>query len=80
MMAKFKVTASKISFFNGIVEAKDITNLDAMNVEEMGLADYYSKAMKVICIEEEPEDEDPIQAYLKRMAERGDDEAKSLLK
>jgi hypothetical protein len=79
-MAKFKVTASKISFFNGIVEAKDITNLDAMNVEEMGLADYYSKAMKVICIEEEPEDEDPIQAYLKRMAERGDDEAKSLLK
>jgi hypothetical protein len=79
-MAKFKVTASKVYFFNGIVEAKNITNLDAMNVEEMGLADYYSKAMKVICIEEEPEDEDPIQAYLKRMAERGDDEAKSLLK
>jgi hypothetical protein len=29
--------------------------------------------------QEEPEDDDPIQAYLKRMAERGDDEAKSLL-
>jgi hypothetical protein len=28
---------------------------------------------------EEPEDDDPVQAYLKRMAERGDDEAKSLL-
>jgi hypothetical protein len=27
----------------------------------------------------EPEEDDPVQAYLKRMAERGDDEAKSLL-
>ena len=36
-------------------------------------------AAAILHKEEEPEGDDPVQAYLKRMAERGDDEAKSLL-
>jgi hypothetical protein len=78
-MAKFKVTASEVNFLRGIVEAKNRSDLDKMDVEEMGLVEFDGSAMKVIDVEEEEPDEDPVQAYLKRMAERGDDEAKSLL-
>jgi hypothetical protein len=54
-MPKFKVTASEVNFFRGIVEAKNRNALDEMDVEEMGLVEFDGKAMEVIDVEEENE-------------------------
>jgi predicted aspartyl protease len=54
-------------------------NVETVNIYDPDTAETVASYGDGDGWEEEPEDDDPVQAYLKRMADRGDDEAKSLL-
>lgn len=51
-MPKFRVFATEVTFYRGVVEAESREALDEMDVSEMDLAEYDGEAMEIQLVEE----------------------------
>jgi hypothetical protein len=51
-MPKFRVTASDVTFYRGVVEAENREALNEMDVEDMDLEEYDGEAKTVQTVEE----------------------------
>lgn len=51
-MPKYRVTASEVTFYRGVVEAPNRDALDEIDVEDMDLSEFDGEAMEIQTIEE----------------------------